>query len=189
MSQVAGIDYSMTSPAICCYDGSTWRFFFLTSKKKLEGTFHTEDNTMSFTGTNIDHLSTNDLDRFDMISDWAIDVLKQNDVTTVMLEDYSFGSTGRTFQIGENTGLLKYKIKSSKITYETVPPTVLKKFATGKGNAKKELLNETFKQTVGIDVKVLLEQSDKSWNPSSDIIDAYYLTMYAIKEKQDGIEV
>ena len=184
---LAGIDYSMTSPAICCYDGSTWRFFYLTSKKKFEGTFLSQDKTMKFTGTLVDYMGLTETNRFDKISDWALDILTRNEVKQVVLEDYSFAATGRTFQIGENTGLLKYKLNKSIIPFLTVPPTVLKKFATGKGNANKELLNEMFIDKVGIDVKQLLEQSDKSWNPSSDIIDAYFLASYGIKEIDSAI--
>lgn len=177
---IAGIDYSMTSPAVCCYDNIQYKFYYLTTKKKLEGTF--ESGNMFFEGTNADHVGSDDVARFDIISQWTVNILKRNNVQMVMLEDYSFASTGRTFQIGENTGLLKYKLNCSKIPFKTVPPTVLKKFATGKGNANKELLNDTFKQSVGVDIKLLLQQSDKQWNPSSDLIDAYYLAQYCIKE-------
>ena len=116
-----------------------------------------------------------DLDRWDKISGWAMEVMSDWNIDLCMLEDYSFASTGRTFQIGEHFGLLKYKMRRSIIPFETVPPTVLKKFATGKGNAKKELLNEQFIIDTGWDVKKELGQTDKQWNPSSDIIDSYYL--------------
>jgi len=67
------------------------------------------------------------------------------------------------------------------IPYITVPPTVLKKFATGKGNANKELMQEAFMLETGWDIKALLGQTEKQWNPSSDIIDAYYLVRYGIE--------
>lgn len=172
---IAGIDYSMTSPCICCYNGERYYFYYLTTKKKFEGIFESRQHNMTFEGSNINHIELGINDRFDEISDWAIQKLRWNSVTEVLLEDYSFASTGRVFHIGENTGLLKYKLKRSIIPFTTVAPTVIKKYATGKGNAGKDQLNESFIEQTGLDVKQLLEQTEKQWNPSSDIIDSYYL--------------
>ena len=76
-------------------------------------------------------------ERYDFISDWAMDILISNDITDVAIEDYSYGSQGKVFHIAENTGLLKWKIWQAEIEYKLLAPTVIKKFATGKGNAKK----------------------------------------------------
>ena len=46
--------------------------------------------------------------------------------------------------IAENTGLLKHKLYKIKVPTKPVPPTVIKKYATGKGNANKELMYEAF---------------------------------------------
>ena len=59
-----------------------------------------------------------------------------------------------------------------------VPPTVIKKFATGKGNADKAKMQDAFMQENNIDLKHELKMTEKQWNPSSDIIDAYYICKY-----------
>lgn len=57
----------------------------------------------------------------------------------VVYEDYAMGvSKGNTFDIGELGGVLKYEIWRQKLNMVMVPPTCLKLFVTGKGNAKKE---------------------------------------------------
>lgn len=90
------------------------------------------------------------------------------------------GSTGRVFNIAENAGLLKHYLWKSDMYYNVVPPTVIKKFATGKGNANKEKIQESFIEETGINIKEMLNMTDKQWNPSSDIIDSYYICKYGV---------
>lgn len=178
---VAGIDYSMTLPCICLHDNSGYEFHYLTSQKKYHIKLESDDYDIH---GHVMPMWNDDLERWDKISNWALDILEYWNLDLVVLEDYSFASTGRVFQIGEHFGLLKYKMKRGIIPFKTVPPTVLKKFATGKGNANKELLNESFIQETGWDVKKELQQTDKQWNPSSDIIDSYYLAEWGRNEIQ-----
>ena len=96
------------------------------------------------------------------------------DNVTIGLEDYAMGAKGRVFAIGENTGILKYKLRGYSLS--TYPPTVVKKFATDKGNANKELMYETFTEETGVDLKDFFpSKSEKIGNPISDIIDSYYI--------------
>lgn len=56
----------------------------------------------------------------------------------VVLEGYSYGSQGRAlFQIGELGGVIRLALWEAGIPYVEVSPAELKKYATGKGNAKK----------------------------------------------------
>lgn len=57
------------------------------------------------------------------------------------LEGYSYGSQHFAHQLGELGGILRYKLYISN-WYNTVEyaPTMVKKFTTGKGNAKKDLI-------------------------------------------------
>jgi len=79
-------------------------------------------------------------ERFDFLSDWVMRILNEHDkMGTVWMEGYSYGSKGsRVFEIGENSGILKLKLFSNGIPFRVVPPTVIKKHATGKGNASKD---------------------------------------------------
>ena len=45
----------------------------------------------------------------------------------VVIEDYSLGSSGRTFDLAENCGLLKYFLYFLKVQYIVVSPSANKK--------------------------------------------------------------
>ena len=81
----------------------------------------------------------------------------------IQIEDYSYGSTGRVFHIAENLGLLKYKLKMEcGWDYTLLPPSVIKKFATDKGNANKELMLEAFEKDTGANLARLFDTTSKS---------------------------
>ena len=62
----------------------------------------------------------------------------------VVIEGYSFGSQGRaTFSIGELGGVIRLELHRAGVPWLLVPPSVLKKWATGKGNADKDTMLET----------------------------------------------
>ena len=68
-----------------------------------------------------------------------------------------------------------------KIPFISVPPTVIKKFATGKGNSNKEKMYEAFTAEVltPLDLKERLTPKAKSIkNPVSDIVDSYFICKY-----------
>ena len=111
MPVYAGIDYSLTCPAVCVYNTDTGPLSF--------------ENTSVFFRSNLARFKAfrdgnlegcnhgpwkDDIDRYDDISSWAIGILKHFKVGQVYLEGYSFGSTGRVFNIAENTAILKYNL-------------------------------------------------------------------------------
>ena len=61
-----------------------------------------------------------------------------------------------------------------KIPYEVVVPSVVKKGATGKGNADKEKMYEAFVKETKMDLKKIFD-TDKVGNPISDIADSYFV--------------
>ena len=69
---------------------------------------------------------------------------------------------------------MKYKL--SKFKTELIPPTVIKKFATGKGNASKEDMLEAWKNEPNN-----FELIQESGNPASDIIDSYFICKYGFE--------
>jgi Holliday junction resolvasome RuvABC endonuclease subunit len=74
------------------------------------------------------------------------------------------------------------------ITFKTVPPTVVKKFATGKGNSTKDQMLEQFIKDEGIDLKEELQPTRKLGSPTTDLVDAFYICKYFVsKEIQGGI--
>lgn len=172
---VAGIDYSMTSPSICIHEGEVWnvdncKFFYMVKKDKHQivtdqiiGSIYPE--------------YTCDPERYDNLSQWSLEILKKYNVEKVFIESYSFGSVGRVFQIAENTGSLKYRLWKEKLIYDVYPPTMIKKFGSGKGNANKEKMWEAFKEETSLNLFHLLGLEEaKNWNPVSDMVDAYFIT-------------
>ena len=156
---VIGIDYSLTSPAISIDNGALM-FFYLTSKKKWSMTMND-----TIVGEAHKEYKT-DIERFKNISDFAINVIQSTHNPYVYIEGYSFGSKGRgVFQIAENCGILKYRLEE---------PSVVKKFATGNGNADKDKMYEAFKKDLKIDLKKIFD-TEKVGNPISDIVDSYYI--------------
>lgn len=62
-------------------------------------------------------------------------------VDLCVIEGYSMGSKGRNnaaFRLPELGGCVRMWLFDNSIPYVEIPPTTLKKFATGKGNASKQ---------------------------------------------------
>jgi Holliday junction resolvasome RuvABC endonuclease subunit len=115
--------------------------------------------------------------RFSQISDWVYELIEDTIHTEqlVYIEGYSFGSKGQAvFQIAENCGILKYRLQQMRIEYDTVVPSVVKKGATGKGNADKDLMYESFSKETNTDLKKMFDVQ-KIGNPVSDIVDSFYI--------------
>lgn len=174
---VAGIDYSLTCPCMCIMekpDIKHVKFYYLTNVKK---------DTGSFANNRIVGMShqefTNSEERYDMIAEFFINHIPMGPpVPQVFIEDYSFGSKGKVFNLAENCGLLKHKLWEVGYRYQSVPPTVIKKSATGKGNADKEAMYEVFVRETGLDIQRLLFPNKKLGNPVTDIVDSYYIAKY-----------
>lgn len=59
----------------------------------------------------------------------------------VVIEGYSFGSKGRAvFDVAELGGCVRFLLHRLGTRYVDVPPSTLKKFATGKGNSPKDAM-------------------------------------------------
>ena len=95
------------------------------------------------------------------------------------------GAKGKVFHIGENCGLLNHKLWKEKMSFKVIAPTALKKFASGKGNADKCMMHESFVKDTGINLmKEMDKESKDCGSPVSDIVDSYYLARYALKQIQ-----
>lgn len=112
---ILAVDPSLTATGICYPDGSTE-----TLKTRLTG-----------------------MDRLAWIRDEVAcrcdlpDCMQRMDL--VVLEGYSYGSKGRAVvNIGELGGVLRLWLSEYGPAYVEIPPTCLKKYATGRGNASKD---------------------------------------------------
>jgi crossover junction endodeoxyribonuclease RuvC len=78
-----------------------------------------------------------DPQRFSDIAEKIMDELEPNDIVTI--EGFSYGSKGKgvSFQYGLGW-IIRHMLIERGYRYTEVPPTSVKKFATGKGNTKKD---------------------------------------------------
>jgi len=102
----------------------------------------------------------------------------------IVQEGISYGSSIRTKSVFDLAGL-NYLIRAEFIEKENIsffiaPPTHIKKFATGIGNCKKELIISLFKNVEPELAKVLPK--------IDDIADAYYMSQYARQIYKDNKE-
>lgn len=173
---IVGIDYSLNSPAICIAEKNEkieikdCTFHYLSSVKKYQGKVSKKVH-----GHEYPKYYSDNIQRFGMIGDWVLSLIKKTH-TKVFIEGYSYGSRGQgLFQIAENCGILKYKfLTEHHINYDNIVPSVVKKRATGKGNASKEQMYEQFMKDGGKDLVSELGMNKLS-NPVTDIVDAYYI--------------
>lgn len=187
MTTVIGIDYSLTSPCVCvCRDKSFSNsyFYFLNDRKSAQGT---HGNILG--DPHEDYIT--DQERYENIANWVLEILENfnKDELYVMIEDYSFGSKGKVFNIAENCGILKYLLFKNGYRFFTVPPTVVKKFATGKGNATKEKMYEQFFSETEIDLQHILSPTTKLGSPTTDVIDSWYIARYLLEKIENKAEI
>lgn len=173
---IVGIDYSLTCPCVCISKDTTFAnsyFYYLTDRKSVTGKFQ---NILG--DPHPEYLT--DQERYENNATWVLEILSNfnKEEIYIMIEDYSFGSKGRVFNLAENCGILKYLLHKNGYQFFTVPPTVVKKFATGKGNSNKEAMYESFKKDTYINLLDMLTPKSKVASPVADIVDAWYIARY-----------
>jgi len=171
--KIAGIDYSLRCPCICkinvdyTFHFENCNFNYITDVVKYQR------DTENIKGSKYEDW-TEDLQRYETLADWVVQFI--GDCDQVALEGYSYSSSGRVFHIAENTGILKYKLYQLSIPLTIFPPSEIKKFATGKGNADKEKMYTSFTEETGIDLKNKIDYTrEKIESPLADIVDSFYI--------------
>ena len=182
--KIAGIDYSLTSPAICVYkdengghfDFDRCVFHYLSNNEK-------QQQLAARTGLKNLRVDSypewqSEEERHEKLATWAYNIVQGCE--EVFLEGYAFATSVQAGvrSMAENTGLLKHKMWKNILKFQTYPPTVIKKFATGKGNSNKEKMYEAFVDELltPTDLKEqLTPKAKKIINPISDIVDSYFI--------------
>lgn len=184
----AGLDWSLTCPAICVYDSrkgkfeySNVEFFYLTDKKSMVGDF---DNVHGFKMP----IYESEQERHSLIAKWGTTILKHYKVDKAYLEGYSMGSKGMVFNIAENIGCLKQMMWAMNLPFETPAPTAIKKAFSGKGNASKEFMVETFENETGVSFQTLLGTRSKTVAPINDLVDSFAIVKTGLMQRE-GINV
>ncbi len=175
-----GIDYSLTCPCVCVSNTDNINdsyFYFLHNTAKHHGQL---TEPLMILGDPHDSYLT-DQQRYENMASWVLSIISPLDKEDVyiLIEDYAFAAKGRVFNLAENCGLLKYLLYKNGYKFSTIAPSVIKKHATGKGNANKELMYACFHDQTGIDlISVYSAAGRRLDSPITDIVDSYYLTKW-----------
>lgn len=96
----------------------------------------------------------------------------------VCIEGPSYSSKGRyILQMGALNFFIRYFLRESGIDYKVLTPGELKKFVTGKGNAKKDLIMLKVYKKWGVEFAC------------NDLADAYGLARYIMEEDTNGSKI
>jgi Holliday junction resolvasome RuvABC endonuclease subunit len=176
--KIAGIDNSMSSPAITIFD---------LDDKTLEIKNYDYISLYKVKKQLVqDHIFTipeydNECQRIVEKNNFLVDILVKREVEYAAIEDYAFSSTGMSYSIGENTGYLKCELFKNKIKLRKYEPTSVKMFFTSLGNADKDLMMKTYIH----DYSNCLNLPDKIINekkPLEDIADSFAICMLLLLE-------
>lgn len=105
--------------------------------------------------------------RLDYIGQRCMEFVEVHRPKIIAIEGYSRGSKQRREEAGELGGHIRWLLVKARIPFMDIPPTILKKFVTGKGNSPKE---------------IMMQQTLKRWGyeaSNNDICDAYGLMRLA----------
>lgn len=106
-------------------------------------------------------------------------ILVEHDVKAVAIEGFAFNNHHTLVTMVEVSTMLKAAMLDLKIPWWEVPPTVLKKWTTGKGNAKKDGMAESVKERWGY-----VPRESKG----DDLVDSYALSRLCVKLLQASPE-
>ncbi len=82
-------------------------------------------------------------DRFERYASYALKLsmlVTEYNIDLIVIEGYSYGGKFNNSLQYELGSVLRYTMWEDRIQFVEIPPTSLKKFVTGKGNAKKDLM-------------------------------------------------
>ena len=78
------------------------------------------------------------MDRYKKLSDSVWVIISKNNPELILIEGYAYGAKGSSVvTMGEFGGVLRYFLLQHGAPVVEVPPTTLKKYITGRGNASK----------------------------------------------------
>lgn len=179
--QIAGIDYSLASPAIAIHPIKVWAW----DPSRVQIVFFGKEFQVFFHKSGMEFIQVgradwkNDVDRYIKNAAPLISRIERRFVVEGAIEGYAYGATGKVFQIGENAGCLKTLLYTRLLlAFDSVAPTIIKRYATGSGRADKTQMHEAFLSETGINLLNRFSPKGKKKkidSPISDIVDAYYI--------------
>lgn len=131
MIRVIGLDLSRTCTGVCLLTESTFNAFTI-RPKDLQG-----------------------MKKLQFLRDQLFEKIDQFHPTLVVIEGYSYKSNNKPFKIGEYAGIIKLGLYDRGIYTIVIPPTSVKRFATGDGGASKREVRDAIKTRYGWTIKSL----------------------------------
>jgi len=177
---IAGIDYSKNSPGIVKFFIDD-KDFSITKKEYLGITAVKAKNPKTPCGEHCIRFCDKDMDDYEKInimSDNAVEFVKDCDY--IGIEGFSYSSKGRVFDLAESAGVLKWRLYNQNKTLRVYAPTLIKMFASGNGNADKDVMLKYYRADGN---KLNLPEQYISDHPYEDIIDAYYIAQSILFSK------
>lgn len=185
-------DWSMSAPSFAIYNTEDGPFSFLNSKHyyltDTKKHVHTLPNLHVY-GSLIPKWETNE-QRWNLLSNAVITAMEETDGPTkaFAIEGYAFGShAGSVHQIAENAAVLKHKIYCRGIPIEVINPSTVKKWYSGKGNAKKDELYKVFVEKEHLELRNYFDLPESQWEPLAGIIDSWILLSILVENHKDEI--
>jgi Holliday junction resolvasome RuvABC endonuclease subunit len=165
-----GVDQSLSGTGCCIYSDPPRFSIFATSKDP------DEERSIDYTF------------RLMEIRDEIRDLCKTSGVNWAAMEGISFGSHGRIAELGALAYMIREMFIKEAINFMVVPPTVVKQYWTGKGNAGKDMM-------IARAVQMNLDIPSKKYKggvilPDDNCVDAYALTCFLrdYVQKINGID-
>lgn len=184
----AGIDLSMTSPVVCVHDDSlplkfenctiysygTYSYCAKLCGKHKNIIIHKQPSWES------------DIERFQRVAQWVSSIVKLHKITKVGIEDYSYNSKGKVFNIAEMTGIVKLELFKWKIPVTPIAISDIKKQFTGKGNAGKDQMYASFLSRTGVNLPSVIDYTSAGANQKT--IDKLKDAPYDVKPLDDIVD-
>ena len=147
---VIGIDQSLVCPAICVLRYE--------DKKLIMMKCHRSSRKGTPRLDTLSNVFQNIVDK----------LIKKKKRCVFFIEGYAYGRVARSHQMGELGGLIKLIVYRSKFPFLSIPPTAVKKFASGKGMVKKNMM-----------LKEVYKRWDKDFSNDNEA-DAYSIAMLGV---------
>ena len=175
---VMGIDPSINSTGICISNEIENKYYIITSKltrknKDFESPYikilnYQKNDLKNLNYTDKENSKTNNIYNICQIIGTIMDIYKPY---KIIMEGISYSSNGSTADLAGLNYSIRMLAKIRNINIEIVPPTSVKKFATGNGQAEKDLIIDAWKR---IDKNISNVQNIKI----DDLADSFFLAHY-----------
>ena len=205
-----GIDFSISSPCMCINNNNNIKWYTYTRKKDIKGItkkmlFHFSDcpyintNTLSYITKTNDYSENEILKLYDSIlltntitnhiknelNNESKNIEFNKNELKIAIEGFSYNSKGKhIFDLPAAQYLLRERLINITENILIFPPSNVKKFATNKGNATKNLMCDTFLNYEHLPPKIKkyfnnnihLIKTDKYFKkPFEDMVDSYFI--------------